>query len=166
VKTRVAVLGLSFIGMVETLYLSLAPDSGPVPCHITNGCGDVLTSVYSEIGGVPISWLGLAFYLTAFAATVFDLFGGISAFRYLRWPATAAFVVSLVLTGIQAFVLEAYCEYCLTSAVLSTSICALTWAGSRPGPEETSSGDGLNTTGRFGDDDRDRLAGGVESGSA
>ena len=130
-KSRLAVLGLSFLGMVETLYLSMSRDAGPVPCHITNGCSDVLTSVYSEIGGVPISWLGFVFYATAFGATVFDAFGGADTFRFLRWPATAALVVSAVLTGIQAFVLQAYCEYCLTSAALSTTICVLVWTGSR-----------------------------------
>jgi uncharacterized membrane protein len=133
VKSRIAVLGLSFIGMVETLYLSLARDAGPIPCNITHGCGDVLNSVYSEIAGIPLSWFGLAFYLTAFAITVFDVFGGLETFRLLRWPATAALGVSVVLTGIQAFALEAYCQYCLASAMLSTAICILAWVGTRSG---------------------------------
>lgn len=123
------VLALSFLGMVETLYLSIQRDSGPVPCHITNGCGDVLTSAYSAVGGIPISWFGFAFYLTIFGATVFDVFGGVDTFRRLRAPATVALVVSAVLTGIQAFVLDAYCEYCLGSAALSTAIWALVWFG-------------------------------------
>jgi len=126
-----AVLGLSFIGMVETLYLSLSRNVGPVPCHITNGCGDVLTSVYSEIGGIPISWLGFVFYITAFGVTVFDIFGGANTFRFLRWPSTVAFTISTMLTGIQAFVIQQYCEYCLTSAALSTIICVLVWTGSQ-----------------------------------
>lgn len=130
-KSRLAVLGLSFLGMVETLYLSLQRNSGPVPCSITTGCGDVLGSVYSEVAGIPISSLGFLFYITVFGATVFDLFGGIPAFRLLRIPAAMALLVSAVLTGIQAFVLEAYCEYCLASATLSTTICILVWAGSR-----------------------------------
>ncbi len=128
---RLAVLGLSFLGMVDTLYLSLQRDSGPIPCHVTEGCGDVLNSVYSEIAGVPISWIGFAFYVSVFGAVVFDVFGETPTFRWLRAPAAAALAVSAVLTGIQAFVLEAYCEYCLTSAALSTAICALVWAGSR-----------------------------------
>jgi uncharacterized membrane protein len=145
VKSRLAVLGLSFLGMVETLYLSLARDSGPIPCNITTGCGDVLASVYSEIGGVPLSWLGFVFYIAAFGATVFDVFGGSDTFRLIKWPATAAFAVSVILTGIQAFELHAYCEYCLTSAVFSTTICALTWTGSRTSilpPESSESASG------------------------
>ena len=59
----VGVLALSFLGMVDTLYLSLSRQSGPIPCHVTEGCEDVLGSVYSEVAGIPISWLGFAFYL-------------------------------------------------------------------------------------------------------
>lgn len=129
-------LGLSFLGMVDTLYLSLSRDAGPVPCHITEGCGDVLTSAYSEVAGVPISWLGFAFYLTVFTVAAFALFGGNATLALLRWPAAAALGVSAVLTGVQAFVLEAYCEYCLTSAALSTAIFVVVWTGSRsPTPD-------------------------------
>ena len=116
------VLALSFAGMVDTLYLSLSRDAGPIPCHVTEGCGDVLNSVYSEAGGIPLSWFGLAFYFAVFTAAVFEVFGGSAALRLIFWPAAAAFTVSVGLTGIQVFVLEAYCEYCLTSAGLSTAI--------------------------------------------
>jgi hypothetical protein len=37
--------------------------------------------------------------------------------------------------GIQGFVLEAWCQYCLTSAGLSTLICAFVWIGSRRVPD-------------------------------
>ena len=127
----VGVLALSFLGMVDTLYLSLSRQSGPIPCHVTEGCEDVLGSVYSEVAGIPISWLGFAFYLVAFGASVFAVFGGTETLRLLFWPATAAFLVSAILTGVQIFVLEAYCEYCLTSGGLSTAIFLLVWRGSK-----------------------------------
>jgi uncharacterized membrane protein len=129
--TAAGVLALSFAGMVDTLYLSLSRDSGPVPCHITEGCGDVLNSVYSEIAGIPISWFGLAFYLVAFGLAVFEIFGGYNILRILFWPAAAALATSLALTGIQVFVIQAYCEYCLTSAGLATGIFFLTLASCR-----------------------------------
>ena len=98
------VLALSFAGMVDTLYLSLSRDSGPISCHVTEGCGDVLNSVYSEVGGIPLSWFGLAFYVAVFAAAVFEIFGGSDALRLIFWPAAAAVAVSVALTGIQVFV--------------------------------------------------------------
>ena len=52
---------LSFIGMIDALYLSMKRNAGPIPCHITHGCTDVLTSKYSAVLGVQLSWFGLAF---------------------------------------------------------------------------------------------------------
>jgi uncharacterized membrane protein len=78
--------------------------------------------VYSEVAGIPLSWFGLAFYAGVFSAAVFEVFGGSQTLRLVFWPAAAALAVSASLTGIQVFILEAYCEYCLTSAGLSTAI--------------------------------------------
>ena len=127
----VGVLALSFVGMVDTLYLSLSRDSGPIPCHITEGCGDVLNSVYSEVARIPLSWFGLVFYLGVFFAAVFEVFGGSHTLRLVLWPAAAGLGISAVLTGIQSFILEAYCEYCLTSAGLSTGVFFLVLANRR-----------------------------------
>ena len=78
--------------------------------------------MYSEVAGIPLSWFGLAFYAWVFSAAVFEIFGGCNTIRLVFWPATVALAVSAILTGIQVFTLEAYCEYCLTSAGLSTAI--------------------------------------------
>ncbi len=131
-----AILILSFLGMADTLYLSLSRDTGPVPCHITEGCGDVLTSEYSEVAGMPISWLGFAFYVTVFGVTVFEAFGEQRLVHFLIWPASAALASSAVLVGIQAFVLEAWCEYCLASAGLSTGIFVAVLFGRTTGTGE------------------------------
>jgi len=121
--------------MVDTFYLSVKRDTGPIPCHVTEGCNDVLTSRYSELAGVPISWFGLAFYVAVFGAAVFELFGSPKALSWIFWPAAAAFVVSAGLTGIQAFALEAFCEYCLLSAALVTTIFLLAPRPGRQRPE-------------------------------
>src|SRR5262245_66435705 len=65
---------LAFIGMIDALFLSIKRNAGPIPCHVTRGCTDVLTSKYSEISGIPLSWIGLAFYITVFSIAVFSLF--------------------------------------------------------------------------------------------
>ncbi len=116
---------LSFTGMIDSLYLSLKRDPGSIPCHITKGCNDVLTSAYSELAGIPISWFGFVFYITVFTCAVFALFGSNQLLKWLLWPALAAFVISMGLVGVQAFVLQAFCEYCLASAALMTAIFVL-----------------------------------------
>jgi uncharacterized membrane protein len=124
-KRVLAMALIAFLGMVDAFYLSIKRGSGHIPCHITHGCEEVLTSKYSEVGGIPLSWFGLGFYLAVFGCTVFELSGAAQTARLVFWPAMAGFLLSVCLVGIQAFVLHAYCEYCLTSALLVTSIFAL-----------------------------------------
>jgi uncharacterized membrane protein len=114
---------LAFLGMVDALYLSIKRNAGPIPCHVTHGCTDVLTSKYSEIASVPLSWFGLLFYIIIMSLMVFKVFEDVE--HPLTLPLAAVFyltgaglVVSALLVGIQAFILKAFCEYCLLSAGL------------------------------------------------
>ncbi len=120
---------LTFLGLVDTLYLGIKRGK-PVACSITNGCEEVLNSRYSTVAGIPISWFGFVFYLTVFSCAVFATFGEDRLLRLVFWPALAAFVVSLGLVGVQAFILHAYCQYCLGSAILVTMVLITT---PRPG---------------------------------
>jgi uncharacterized membrane protein len=124
---------LAFIGMIDALYLSIKRNAGPIPCHVTRGCTDVLTSKYSEVAGVPLSWFGLAFYVTVLSLAVFTIFEeprrsanpGASPVTVIFYLSGAGLIISALLVGIQAFVLKAYCEYCLLSAALVFSIFLL-----------------------------------------
>jgi uncharacterized membrane protein len=127
---RVVIALLAFIGMVDALYLSMKRNAGPIPCHITHGCTDVLTSKYSAIAGIPLSWFGLAFYLTVFSLAILKIFEDPA--QPLSFPLKLVFylsgvglIVSALLVGVQAFVLKAFCEYCLLSAGLVLSIFLL-----------------------------------------
>ena len=117
----IAIALVAFLGMADTFYLS-AKGSKPVPCRITGGCNEVLTSPYSKVAGIPLSTIGLVFYLAIFSLAVFQLFGSAETLRWIFWLALPGLLVSMVLVGIQAFVLHAYCEYCLGSALLETTI--------------------------------------------
>jgi uncharacterized membrane protein len=127
-KIRPLVIALlAFIGMIDALYLSIKRNAGPIPCHITRGCTDVLTSKYSEIAGVPLSWIGLAFYVTVFSLTVFKIFEdpenpSILPLRLVFYLAGTGLIISALLVGVQAFILKAFCEYCLLSAALVLTI--------------------------------------------
>ncbi len=105
--------------------MSMKRNAGPIPCHVTQGCGDVLASSYSEMAGIPLSWIGFFFYAVVFSCAVFEMSGFRGALRWIFWPALGAFGISIVLVGIQAFVLRAFCEYCLLSAGLVTTIFLL-----------------------------------------
>lgn len=123
----VVIAFLAFIGMVDALYLSIKRNAGPVPCHITRGCEDVLTSKYSELAGIPLSWFGLAFYITVFSLAVVTFFEeskglSVTALRTIFYLSGVGLIISAMLVGIQAFILKAFCEYCLLSAALVLTI--------------------------------------------
>src|SRR5690349_13793445 len=124
-KRAAAIALLSFVGMFDALYLSIKRNAGPIPCHVTRGCTDVLTSRYSEIMGIPLSVFGLIFYIFVFSLAVFEISGVGKTLNRLFWPAVAGVTISAILVGIQAFALKAYCEYCLLSAILVLSIFLL-----------------------------------------
>jgi len=121
---------LAFIGMIDALFLSIKRNAGPIPCHVTHGCTDVLTSKYSEVAGIPLSWLGLAFYVTIFGLAVFSVFEDPKndselPLRTIFYLSGVGLIISALLVGIQAFILKAFCEYCLLSAALVLSIFLL-----------------------------------------
>lgn len=124
-KGRVlALILISFLGLIDTLYLGLKRGK-PVACTLTSGCEEVLNSRFSAVAGVPISWLGFGFYLAVFSASVFALFEDYRLLNLVFWPALAGFLISMGLVAVQAFILHAYCQYCLGSAILTTSILIL-----------------------------------------
>jgi len=128
-KIRPAVISvLAFVGMIDALYLSIKRhDASAIPCHITHGCTQVLTSKYSEVAGIPLSWFGLAFYVTVFSLAIFTVFGesgrpSVQPVRMIFYLSDVGLIISALLVGIQAFVLQQFCEYCLVSAALVLSI--------------------------------------------
>jgi uncharacterized membrane protein len=138
-KRALAIAVISFIGMVDAFYLSIKRNAGPIPCHVTRGCTDVLTSRYSELFGIPISIFGLLFYLAVFSLAVVELSGAGKTLKWVFWPAAAALAISGLLVGIQAFALNAYCEYCLLSAILVLSIFLLSLGALRGSAEKVDS---------------------------
>jgi len=120
-----AIVLIAFLGMVDTFYLS-AKGSQPVPCRLTGGCNDVLTSPYSKIAGVRLSTIGLVFYFTIFCLAAFEAFAAAGTLKYVFWLAAPGLLASMVFVSLQAFVIHAFCEYCLASAVLETAIFFIT----------------------------------------
>jgi uncharacterized membrane protein len=122
---------LAFVGLCLAGYLAfenLQAKTGV--CTITHGCATVQQSRYGKPFGIPISVPGLALYLALFGLAVTWLKDA----RHLRAQATAlaffaaeaGFVVSVYLTYIEGWVLDAWCIYCITSACLMTAL-ALLW---------------------------------------
>ena len=113
--------------MVDALYLTVMRGVH-VPCSLSGGCNEVLTSAYSEVYGIPLSMIGLAFYLTVFSLAVLGAFEESQPERFVRWIfwlSLPGFLVTMGLLYLQGFVIRHFCQYCLASAAFVTTIFLL-----------------------------------------
>ena len=115
-----AILGL--IGFINASYLTVERLSGEsIKCFIFSGCETVTTSVYANIGPVPISLIGAIFYLIVFVLAIRYLESrNEKILHILHYLALLAALFAVYLVIIQAFILGAFCFYCMISAVDST----------------------------------------------
>jgi uncharacterized membrane protein len=120
----------AFLGMVDSSYVAFHASEGfLIPCGFAGGCDQVLSSPYARLFGISIAWFGLAFYLTIAGTSLFAFFGYPEGLRISFILAAAAFSVTMYLFYLQAFVIRAFCDYCLFSASLVLLIFVLhLWA--------------------------------------
>jgi uncharacterized membrane protein len=116
-------VGAAFLGLIDSAYIGINSLQGfVVPCGVTSGCEEVLNSSYSHLFGLSISWLGFCFYGLVAASALLSVFGFPRSLRVSMAASVLAFIVTLYLLYVQAFVLKAFCQYCLLSALLVTLI--------------------------------------------
>lgn len=123
------ILVLAFFGLADSTYLAQHEASGtPLLCNIQNlsGCNIVAASPYSHIFGIPLAEFGILFYSIIFvlAALEIVLFDRLLR-RVLQAISLIGVVASLYFTLIQAFVIRAFCIYCLVSALIALLIFIL-----------------------------------------
>jgi uncharacterized membrane protein len=117
---------LALIGMALSGYLTFTAWSGKTVAFCTEGagCDVVLNSRWSTLFGMPTSFWGFLAY-ALLAAIAWNR----HADNQWRWAwviSLFGLLYSLYLTSISFFVLQAACQYCLTSLGLMTVIFALT----------------------------------------
>jgi uncharacterized membrane protein len=110
----------SLIGLADSLYLTVQHLSGrSVKCTVTHGCSQVLGSAYAAVAGVPTAGFGALAYFAAFSLATLAVFGYRQAGRLLAVLAAGMLLATLWLVYVQAFVLRAFCEFCLLSAAMT-----------------------------------------------
>lgn len=120
---------LALAGLADALYLTVEHLTGrSVRCTVTTGCSEVLLSAYATIGGIPLAAFGAAAYFTAFSLATLAAFGYAGARALLALLVAVMFVFSLWLIYLQAFVLHAFCQYCLLSASITTLLAVIIFA--------------------------------------
>jgi uncharacterized membrane protein len=123
---------LTFLGLSNAIYLGTMTHDGEIPvCSIgaLNGCGAVYTSPYSLLFGIPLSYLGVAFFSGMFIITLLLLVLPLRPlFRLAFLGSLIGFLFSLYSFYLQVFVIDAFCIYCLFSDVVTILILGVVGA--------------------------------------
>lgn len=126
---RIGTILLTIIGVLDSVYLTWSKITHrAVFCGGSSQCETVNSSIYSEIGGIPIALLGLGAYLLILGLLYLESRGG----PWVGISPLAIFGLSLVgvlysifLTYIELAVLKAICFYCVVSAIAILGIFLL-----------------------------------------
>lgn len=122
--TVVAIVAVA--GLADATYLAVQALTGEtITCGGSPDCFRVLGSSYAKLGGVPVAMFGALAYFTVFTFATFAAFGYLWAPRCLALITGAMFLMTLWLLYVQAFLLHAYCRYCLFSAAITFLIAGL-----------------------------------------
>ena len=129
---------ISLAGLAVATYLTVAALTGETAvCAGSTGCFEVLGSPYAKIAGIPVAALGIWGYFVAFTFAIFAAFGYARARTFFALTVWAMFAMTLWLLYAQAFVLHAFCRYCLFSAAFIFLLAGLVVAS--PPPRESES---------------------------
>lgn len=131
------IMAFSVVGLALSTYSLLHHEafvSGALcTFNATFNCDIVNRGPYSEIAGIPVALMGLLGYGFMLVAACLRMRRPTdrSLLDFLVLASTGALAFSLYLTGIEAFVLRAWCLMCITSQVsiltIFTSSCLLRW---------------------------------------
>jgi uncharacterized membrane protein len=102
----------------------------PLVCPLKSSCDFVVQSQYSNFFGIPVEMMGMFYYILVAVyhgvlIAVPEFLSPLTIMVALSM-ATTAFLFSIYLTSIQAFVLKQWCTWCLTSAFICLSIFSIT----------------------------------------
>ena len=125
-KLYLAAAIVSLLGLADALYLTIEHVTGQsVRCTIVAGCSEVLSSHYAVVAGVPLALIGAAAYFGVFSLATLAAFGYRIAAVLLTPLVLLMFLVSLWLIYLQAFVIHAFCQFCLFSAAVTTALTVI-----------------------------------------
>ncbi len=117
---------LALVGFADAAYLTATHYAGAtVFCGASGGCETVLTSGFATVGPAPTALLGAVYYAIASLAVwtpIASWSRGTAAF--LVGLTGLALAVSGALFWLQAFVIEAWCRFCLVSAAITALLFA------------------------------------------
>ncbi len=121
-SVRIASAVLASLGAAISAYILYVRETdGSLVCS-TGGCETVQSSSYAELLGLPVAALGLAGFVVLLVAA---LTRGELARLVNATVALAAFLFAAYLLAVQLVVIDAICQWCVATDVLTTALAAL-----------------------------------------
>jgi uncharacterized membrane protein len=130
VTKRMVIAALSLAGVFLAAYLALYKLGyiGTLACG-TGGCEKVQTSRWSLFLGLPVALWGVGYYIAMFAVAAAGSFGALAESRAVSQALVTmsgwGVLYSGWLTYLEFARIEAFCRYCVVSAVLVVVLFAL-----------------------------------------
>lgn len=124
---RMIIAVVALAGVFLSLYMLLFKLGmiGELSCG-TGSCDRVQASPWSSFLGVPVPLLGVAGYAVIAALALAGVrpawVGGRGIAAALLVTTAGAFAFSMYLTYLEAFVINAWCRWCIASAIMATII--------------------------------------------
>ncbi|MEK7567703.1 MAG: vitamin K epoxide reductase family protein [Patescibacteria group bacterium] len=126
-KVKIFAFGVIIVGLLDSFYLFYKYiNANPIDCFLFDGCNTIAQSPYSHVFGIPLPTFGVLFYVVMFLLVFF-----LTRYENILWKRLAllasviGFIFSLYFVYLQGFVIQAFCIYCLISAIASTLILCL-----------------------------------------
>jgi len=114
-----AIAALALLGLAISIYLTYVHYAGIEPvCSSISNCERVQSSEYADLVGIPVAVLGIAGY----AAILASLFTRVEVTALLAYLAVA---FSAYLTWAELFKIDAICQWCVASAIVTLAIAVL-----------------------------------------
>ncbi len=118
---RIQLFSIAILGLLVSGYLFITYTTGaPIVCVVTHGCEVVRASEYARLFGLPTPLYGLFFYSLLAMTALFSTKK--NSFR-MKLPilvlTSAGALISAWLTYLEAFIIEAWCIWCVASALLA-----------------------------------------------
>ena len=117
---------IALLGLSDSIYLTVQHLTGrDVDCLAFAACETVLGSSYAAVGKVPLAAFGAMAYFGVFSLATLAAFGRRWARPSFLCLVGAMMGVTCWLLYLQAFVLHAFCDFCLLSATLITILSVI-----------------------------------------
>ena len=114
-----AIAGLALLGLAISIYLTYVHYAGIEPvCSSISNCERVQTSEYADLVGIPVAVLGIVGY----AAILVSLRMRVDVTALLAYLAVA---FSAYLTWAELVKIDAICQWCVASAIITLVIAVL-----------------------------------------